>query len=105
MKFIKTYLEYNQLQLQTLDIIEFFMSQCKLSRCILFLYKSHDEKKKHDKRLLNSATSAINMDGHEKIITVTSMVPKSAVLITLSSYLLLVTRYHNHHHQTVLFLN
>ena len=105
MTFIKTYLEYNQLQLQTLDIIEFFMSQCKLSRCITFLYKNHDEKK-HDKRLLNSATSAINMDGQEKIITVTSMVPKSAILIILSSSILLVRRYHNHHHhQTVLFLN
>ena len=28
-------------------------------------------KKKHDKRFLNSATSAIHMDGQEKIITVT----------------------------------
>ena len=40
--FIKTYLEYNQLRLQTLDITEFCMSQCKLNRCILFLYKNHD---------------------------------------------------------------
>ena len=96
--FIKTYLEYNQLPLQTSDITEFCMNQYKLSRCILFLYKNHDENK-NDKRLLNSAISSINTAGREKIITVTFMVPRSTVLIILNSYLLLVRCYRNHHHQ------
>ena len=64
---------------------------------------------KRDKRLLDSAINATNMDGQEKKITVTFMVPKATILVILNSYLLLVRRYHNHHHrhhhQTVLFLD
>ena len=60
---------------------------------------------KHDKRLLDSAINVTNKDGQEKKITVTFMVPKSTILVILNSYLLLVSRYHNHHHQTVLFLD
>ena len=59
---------------------------------------------KHDQRLLDSAINATNMDGQEKKITVTFMVPKATILVILKSYLL-VRRYHNHHHQTVLFLD
>ena len=44
------------------------------------------------------------MDGHEKIIMVTFMVPRSTILRILNSYLL-VRRYHNHHLQMVLFLD
>ena len=39
--------------------------------------------KKHDKQFLNSVIGAINMDGQEKITTVTFMVPKSTILIIL----------------------
>ena len=63
--FIKIYRESNQLQLQALDITEFWISRCKLSRCILFLWKIM-LKEKHDKRLFNYAISAINMDGPGK---------------------------------------
>ena len=43
---------------------------------------------KHDKRLLDSAINATNMDGQEKKITVTFMVPNSTILVILNIYLL-----------------
>ena len=63
--FIKIYRESNQLQLEALDVTEFCISRCKLSTCILFLWKIMP-KEKHDKRLFNSAIGAINMDGPGK---------------------------------------